>query len=170
MVPSQHIPRQHWTGSSTIRQRIWNLWPHNQCQGNQFDCPGCQPSPEINIGDHSLQVVDEFTFPGSTVSVNLSLHLEISRRIGNPQAPCPNRPREPGNRNIRIKTPKCTSFKHAYSSRYSTPEKLGLPTWDRNTVWTLSVCDASDASSVSSGNASSTVRYWHMLEPPVCTP
>ena len=44
-----------------------------------------------------------------------------------PQAPCPNRPREPVKRNIRMKAPKCTSSKNAHSARYSTAEKVGLP-------------------------------------------
>ena len=41
-----------------------------------------------------------------------------------PQEPCPNRPREPVNRNIRMKAPKCTSSKNAHSARYSTQRKL----------------------------------------------
>ena len=39
-------------------------------------------APEINIGDHTLEVVNEFTYLGSTISMNLSLDSEISQRIG----------------------------------------------------------------------------------------
>ena len=39
-------------------------------------------APEIKIGDHTLDVVDEFTYLGSIISMNLSLDSEISRRIG----------------------------------------------------------------------------------------
>lgn len=39
-------------------------------------------APIINIGSHTLQVVKEFTYLGSTISNNLSIDSEISRRIG----------------------------------------------------------------------------------------
>ena len=37
---------------------------------------------EIKIGDHTLDIVDEFTYLGSIISMNLCLDSEISRRIG----------------------------------------------------------------------------------------
>ena len=39
-------------------------------------------APEIKVGDHTLDVVDKFTYLGSTISMYLSLDSEISRRIG----------------------------------------------------------------------------------------
>ena len=39
-------------------------------------------APEIKIGNHTLDVVDEFTYLGSTISIDLNLDSEISRRIG----------------------------------------------------------------------------------------
>ena len=71
--------------------------------------------------------------------------------------------------------------KTAWESKYLTEKPkmdinyacvpIGPPTWDRNTAWMLSICDASVASSVSSGKTTSpTVRYCHVLEPPACTP
>lgn len=39
-------------------------------------------SPAIIIGDHSLEVVDKFTYLGSTISCNLSLDAELNVRIG----------------------------------------------------------------------------------------
>ena len=39
-------------------------------------------APEIKIGNHTLDVVDEFTYLGSTISIDVSLDSEISRRIG----------------------------------------------------------------------------------------
>ena len=37
--------------------------------------------PNIKIGDHLLEVVEEFTYLGSTIASNLSLDCELSRRI-----------------------------------------------------------------------------------------
>ena len=49
--------------------------------------------------------------------------------------------------------------------------KLGPPTQDRNTAWTLSICDVSGASSASSGKTTSpTVKRCHVLKPQACTP
>ena len=39
-------------------------------------------TPEIKIGDHTREVVDKFTYLGSTISMNLSFDSEISQRIG----------------------------------------------------------------------------------------
>jgi hypothetical protein len=41
-----------------------------------------QEEPTINIGDHTLRVFQEFTYLGSTVTSNLSLNVELDRRIG----------------------------------------------------------------------------------------
>ena len=38
--------------------------------------------PSFNINDHMLEIVDEFTYLGSTICANLSLDKEIDRRIG----------------------------------------------------------------------------------------
>ena len=38
-------------------------------------------APEIKIGNHTLDVVDEFTYLGSTIFIDLSPDSEISRRI-----------------------------------------------------------------------------------------
>ena len=37
--------------------------------------------PTINIGNHTLQVVKDFTYLGSTITSNLSLDNELNRRI-----------------------------------------------------------------------------------------
>ena len=42
--------------------------------------------PSINIGNYTLEVVEEFTYLGSTISANLSLDREIDRRIGHAAA------------------------------------------------------------------------------------
>ena len=39
-------------------------------------------APSIQIDDHTLEVVDEFIYLGSTISMNQSLDTEINRRIG----------------------------------------------------------------------------------------
>ena len=38
--------------------------------------------PSISIGDHTLEVVDKFTYLGSTISSNLSLDAELDMQIG----------------------------------------------------------------------------------------
>ena len=38
--------------------------------------------PCISIGDHTLEVVEDFTYLGSTISSNLSLDTELNTRIG----------------------------------------------------------------------------------------
>ena len=39
-------------------------------------------APSITIGDHTLEVVDKFTYLGSTIASNLSLDAELDARIG----------------------------------------------------------------------------------------
>jgi len=39
-------------------------------------------APIINIGDYTLQVVEQFTYLGSTITSNLSLDPELNKRIG----------------------------------------------------------------------------------------
>lgn len=46
-------------------------------------------APIINIGDYTLQVVEQFTYLGSTVTSNLSLDPELNKRIGKLLLPCP---------------------------------------------------------------------------------
>jgi hypothetical protein len=38
--------------------------------------------PVISIGDHTLEVVDEFTYLGSSLCTSLSLDNELNKRIG----------------------------------------------------------------------------------------
>ena len=38
--------------------------------------------PSISIGDYALEVAEDFTYLGSTISNNLSLEAEIGKRIG----------------------------------------------------------------------------------------
>ena len=39
-------------------------------------------TPTISVGCHTLEVVDRFTYLGSTISSNLSLDAELNTRIG----------------------------------------------------------------------------------------
>ncbi|XP_076471172.1 uncharacterized protein LOC143301052 [Babylonia areolata] len=39
-------------------------------------------TPSISIGDFTLEVVEDFTYLGSTISSNLSLGAELNKRIG----------------------------------------------------------------------------------------
>ncbi|XP_067896428.1 uncharacterized protein [Heterodontus francisci] len=43
-------------------------------------------APSINIGDHALEVVQEFTYLGSTITSNLSFDAEINKRMGKASA------------------------------------------------------------------------------------
>ena len=141
-----------------IRQRMWKLWPLNQSQEDQCECLGCQPSPW-----NTLEAVDKFTYLGSTVSMNMS---KTQKSPEEPPAPCLNWPREPGETNTWLKESKCTCTRNAFSASCSMAVKLGPPTQDRNTAWTLSICDVSGASSASSGKTTSpTVKHCHVLKP-----
>ena len=61
--------------------------------------------------------------------------------------------------------------RHVFSALCSTAVKFGPPTQDRNAARTRSICDASGASSVSTGKTTSlTVTYYHVLVSPACTP
>ena len=39
-------------------------------------------APSIKIGDHTLNIVEKFTYLGSTIASNLSLDPELTSRIG----------------------------------------------------------------------------------------
>ncbi len=45
-------------------------------------CQGTSSSPSITINDYELEVVEEFTYLGSTLTNDLSLDSEINKRIG----------------------------------------------------------------------------------------
>ena len=75
--------------------------------------------------------------------MKLSLDSEISRRIGKATGTMSKWTRRAWKTNFWLKTPKCTSTKHAFSASCSTAVKLGPPTSDRNAAWTLSTCYAS---------------------------
>ena len=45
-------------------------------------CQDVSNAPNISIGDHTLEVVEKFTYLGSTISNNLSLDNELNCRIG----------------------------------------------------------------------------------------
>ena len=82
------------------------LWPHNQHQKDQCQCTGCHQAPSIKIDDRTLNVVEEFTHLGSTISMNLCLETEINKRIGKASATM-------AKLIPYAKTPRCVSTKHA---------------------------------------------------------
>ena len=67
------------------RQRIYKLWPQNQPRENQCECH-VSHAPEIKISDHTLVVVDEFTYLGSTISMNSGLDSEAPEESANTPA------------------------------------------------------------------------------------
>lgn len=59
------------------------VWPDHQLEENPGHGPGRHCSvPSISIGDHTLEVIDKFTYLGSTISSNPSLDAELNTRIG----------------------------------------------------------------------------------------
>ena len=84
-------------------------------------------APEIKISDHTLVVVDEFTYLGSTISMNSGLDSESPEESANTPAgmsKLTNRAWE----NIYLKVSKSTSTRHAFAVPCSTAVKLGPPT------------------------------------------
>lgn len=52
------------------------LWPKSQSQADQHHGPlDANSASNITIGDFTLELVEEFTYLGSTISTNLSLWL-----------------------------------------------------------------------------------------------
>ncbi|KAH1187415.1 hypothetical protein KIL84_020164, partial [Mauremys mutica] len=45
-------------------------------------CQGVEEAPSIKNNNYELEVVNEFTYLGSTIAVNLSLEMELSIHIG----------------------------------------------------------------------------------------
>ncbi len=45
-------------------------------------CQGTNSTPSVTIYDYELEVVEQFTYLGSTLTKNLSLDSEINKRIG----------------------------------------------------------------------------------------
>ena len=45
-------------------------------------CQDVSSNPSISNGDYTLEVVEDFTYLGSTISSNLSLDTEVNKRIG----------------------------------------------------------------------------------------
>ena len=43
-------------------------------------------APPIKVGDYNLEVVDQFTYLGSTISGNLSIYSKLNKRIGKASA------------------------------------------------------------------------------------
>ena len=84
-------------------------------------------TPEIKIADHTLEVVDKFTYLGSTISMNLSFDSEISQRIGKATGVMFNLTKKAWKKNTRLKAPKCTSTKHPFSAHCFAAVKLGPP-------------------------------------------
>ena len=71
-------------------------------------------NPSIKIDDHTLDVMNEFTYLDSTIFMNLCLDTEINK--GKPQLPWPNWPNGCGRTASSHKTPRCQSTKHASES------------------------------------------------------
>ena len=95
MMPWQHTPREQCWGSSTnspayVKTLAWQL---ASIKTNASAHDVRRQAPVMRIGDHTLDVVDEFTYLGSTISMTEKSPEESAK----PSTPCPNWQREPGN-------------------------------------------------------------------------
>jgi len=56
----------------------------------QVMCQGTAIPPEISVKDHQLEVVNQITYQGSTTTNNLSLEVEMDKRMGKQLLSYPN--------------------------------------------------------------------------------
>ena len=72
-----------------LRRRRCPGLPHRRRTAKTRQLPGSclqrirldHQAPSLSIGDYTLEVVEDFTYLGSTISSNLSLEAEINKRI-----------------------------------------------------------------------------------------
>ena len=48
----------------------------------EFMLPDVNDAPNISIGEHTLNIVEKFTYLGSTITNNLSLESVLNTRLG----------------------------------------------------------------------------------------
>ena len=117
-------------------------------------------APEIKISDHTLVVVDEFTYLGSTVSMNSGLDSESPEESANTPAgmsKLTNRAWQ----NIYLTE---STKKHIYQACVLM-QYLALQQWNLDHLH-----ETGTPLELFPSTIPSTVRYCHVLEPPVCTP
>ena len=133
-------------------------------------CQGVKHPPEITVSNKKLEVVNEFTYLGSTVSVDLALDTETDRHIGRAASPFASLLKwvwENGKLTIHMKV----AVYRASSAPSSMAASLGLLTPDRKRDWTHSICEIYGTSSASSGlTAWQTPRSSPKLESRTSTP
>ena len=94
----------------------------------------------IKIDDHTLEVVDEFVYLGSTISTNMNLDTEINKRIEKTAATLSKLTKRVWNNTYSRRTPRCVCTRHASSACFSTAARLGPHTCARNTDSTPFTC------------------------------
>ena len=170
MLPWQHSPRKQCRGLST-NSPVRKLWPHNQPQENQCECPRCQPSPCNQYRRRHSRCSRRIHLVGSTVLMKLSLDSEISRRIGKATGTMSKWTRRAWKNKFLTENAQM----HIYQECVLSKLLYGSETWTTyirqerrlNSFHLLCFC----TSSASSGNTTSpTVRYCHVLVSPACTP
>ena len=97
-------------------------------------------TPCIKIDDHTLEVVDEFVYLGSTISTNMNLDTEINKRIEKTAATLSKLTKRVWNNTYSRRTPRCVCTRHASSACFSTAARLGPHTCARNTDSTPFTC------------------------------
>ena len=140
MLPWQHSPRKQCRGLST-NSPARKLWPHNQPQENQCECPRCQPSPcNQNRRRHS-RCSRRIHLVGSTVLMNLSLDSEISRRMGKATGTMSKLTKRAWENKFLTENAQM----HIYQACVLSKLLYSSETWTtyRNAAWTLSTCYAS---------------------------
>ena len=122
-------------------------------------------APCIKIDDHTLEVVDEFVYLGSTISTNMNLDTEINKRIEKTAATLSKLTKRVWNNTYSRRTPRCVCTRHASSACFSTAARLGPPTCARNTDSSPFTCAVWGTSWASNGKiVRPTVTSSHVLE------
>ena len=102
--------------------------------------------PSINIGNYTLEVVEEFTYLASTISANLSLDREIDRRIGHAAATMTKLSKRVWQNRMITENTKVAYTKPVYLARYYTEVNHGPLTCVKSADYTPFICAVSNPS------------------------
>lgn len=127
-------------------------------------------SPSITIINIVLEVADHFTYLGSTISSNLSLHSEIDKCIVKAASVMARLRKRVWSNNQLTSNTKLGCTRCAFSARSCMAVNLEQPMQDKKTAWRASTSAACVASWTSWGRTRSpTLLYWSVLAPSACT-
>ena len=123
--------------------------------------------PAVTIDNVVLDVTNHFTYLGSTITSNLSLHAEINKRIAKAAAVMAQLSKRVwGNNQLTLNT---KSTRHAFLAACCMAVNLGQHTPDKRTDWRASTFAVCNEFSTSSGRTGSpTPPCWKKLVLSVC--